>query len=238
MAARVPKRVSLTWTNDLGQSASITLDASIEEHHKQSSDVTEHPVEIGPNVSDFVRPQPFALEIQGVISNTPIVLPPASEMDGSRIVPVSVDGPPHTVGNTLGRPLPGFNFIAGQRVTSIPQRKAATIGFDPEFDRATKVYNLVMGLVTEGVLLTVVTAIATWENMVLQSADITRNAQVGDALDLNLSLRQVRLAEVDTVEVPVLPTTKKAKGNKPTKPASPAPEPEQESMLHSLFGDD
>jgi hypothetical protein len=233
---RKPQRVRLFWRNDIGQSATLTLDATLEEKHRQIVEVTSHPIEIGPNVSDFMRPEPFQLELQGVISNTPIVLPPVSEVDGARVVAVDIEGPPKTVGQVLGRPLPGVSFIANRPVTSMPRQTASVIGFDPEFDRVGTVYELLKGLSSNGTLITVILPITTWENMVLRSWEVTRNVRVGDSLELALGLQQVRIAKVNTVDVPAIPTAKVKKGNKPTKPAAAATPPEQESMLHSIFG--
>ncbi len=235
---RKPQRVRLMWSNDIGQAATLTLDATLEEKHRQTVEVTSHPIEIGPNVSDFTRPDPFMLELVGIVSNTPIVLPPVSEMDGVRVVPVNIEGQPPTVGQVLGRPLPGFNFLARKPVNSLPRPKASVIGFDPEFDRAGKVYELLQTLTANGTLITVVLRLATWENMVLRSWEVTRNKDVGDALEMNLALQQVKIAKVETVSVPAIPTSKTKKGGKPGKPKEPQPPPEQESILHSLFGDD
>jgi len=48
------------------------LDASLTERHTFDSEVTEYPVEDGGDVTDNVRPKPIVVEIDGLISDTPI----------------------------------------------------------------------------------------------------------------------------------------------------------------------
>lgn len=50
----------------------IVLDASVREVHNISGQVTEHPVERGIDIVDNYRVLPRGLEIEGVITNTPI----------------------------------------------------------------------------------------------------------------------------------------------------------------------
>lgn len=53
----------------------VTLDASVNEVHSAEVEVTDHPVEKGANVSDHKRSKPETIQIEGVISNTPIPKP-------------------------------------------------------------------------------------------------------------------------------------------------------------------
>lgn len=55
---------------------SYTIDASIREVHTFESDVTEFPVEQGSPIADNIRPKPITVQIEGIVSNTP--LPPIS----------------------------------------------------------------------------------------------------------------------------------------------------------------
>ncbi|HCU24079.1 MAG TPA: hypothetical protein DF383_03600 [Deltaproteobacteria bacterium] len=54
------------------QIGGITIDASIEEDHTLTCDITENPVESGANITDHVHLKPAELNIQGVISDTPL----------------------------------------------------------------------------------------------------------------------------------------------------------------------
>lgn len=51
----------------------VTLDASLNETHDKTNEVTQHPVEDGVVISDHIRRTPEKLKINGVITNHPIV---------------------------------------------------------------------------------------------------------------------------------------------------------------------
>ncbi len=61
----------------LAQIGVLTLDASLEETHTSASEVTEHPVEEGTNISDHIRRLPETLVINGVVTNHPLFLLPS-----------------------------------------------------------------------------------------------------------------------------------------------------------------
>lgn len=61
----------------LAQIGVLTLDASLEETHSSASEVTEHPVEEGTNISDHIRRLPETLEINGIVTNHPLFLLPS-----------------------------------------------------------------------------------------------------------------------------------------------------------------
>lgn len=51
----------------------IVFDASLSETHTESADVTQHPVEFGANITDHIRRQPAQVEINGLVTDHPIV---------------------------------------------------------------------------------------------------------------------------------------------------------------------
>ncbi|MDD5034859.1 MAG: hypothetical protein PHE55_08890 [Methylococcaceae bacterium] len=51
----------------------VMFDATLNETHSDTAEVTEHPVEFGADVSDNIRMMPATLELEGIVSSTPIV---------------------------------------------------------------------------------------------------------------------------------------------------------------------
>jgi hypothetical protein len=51
----------------------VQFDVSVSEKHSASVEVTGHPVEEGSEISDHIRALPETVEINGVVTNTPIV---------------------------------------------------------------------------------------------------------------------------------------------------------------------
>jgi hypothetical protein len=50
----------------------LELDASLSEEHTSDAEVTEHPVEVGADISDHKRKKPLQVKITGLVTNTPL----------------------------------------------------------------------------------------------------------------------------------------------------------------------
>lgn len=55
----------------------VTLDASVEEIHRKTNVVTDHPVEEGVNIVDHIRHLPDEITISGVVTDTPLYILPS-----------------------------------------------------------------------------------------------------------------------------------------------------------------
>src|SRR5687767_4349391 len=104
----MPRLVQIIWQGDTGQTFNIALDATTNETHEAPSTITDHAVEQGASISDHIRPEADRLTIEGVISNTPIVLPP-DHVDGARVIDVEVEG----VAPSIRVPLPIVGSLVG-----------------------------------------------------------------------------------------------------------------------------
>lgn len=62
----------------------VEFDASIQETHTGDVDVTAHPVELGADTTDHVRRKPRQLQLQGILSETPLVNPADVPLDSKR----------------------------------------------------------------------------------------------------------------------------------------------------------
>jgi hypothetical protein len=59
------------------------VDATLSEDHTFDADVTDHPVEQGANITDNVRPKPFTVAYDCIVSDTPIGPVALLRADGS-----------------------------------------------------------------------------------------------------------------------------------------------------------
>ena len=71
MTSSVDTPYQVVISSDASQ---IAFDATVSERHQSKLTVTEHPVEKGANVSDHARKEPDVIDINGIISNHPILL--------------------------------------------------------------------------------------------------------------------------------------------------------------------
>jgi len=66
------QRVTLTWESDANQV--ITFDAAITENHSSNTEVTDHPVESGVDITDHLKRLPDELSLVGVVTDDPLVV--------------------------------------------------------------------------------------------------------------------------------------------------------------------
>jgi hypothetical protein len=69
---RQSQTIALLFEDSKVSIGEIVLDAALEEAHTLQARATEHPVEIGSEVADHVHALPATLNLEGVISNTPL----------------------------------------------------------------------------------------------------------------------------------------------------------------------
>lgn len=230
------RRVQILWEEESGQSFHLTLDASVSEQHQLDSEVTDHPVESGVNFADNIRPLPDMLTLNGVISNTPIFLPPDFAEDANFEI-IKIKPPPATIGNTLGRVIPIAGALLSGVVLPIKGQEMQVLGFDTEFNRDVSCYNALRKIRDDGTLVSIVTTLHTYPSMALQGVQILRDAKSGSALVLTISAKQIRVGSTENVDVPAIPTSQVSTGRKV--PAPPKPEevpPDSESVASKLFG--
>lgn len=102
-------------------------------------------------------------------------------------------------------------------------RSAAT----PE--AAGTAYRDLLNLKENATLLTVVTGLRTYDNMVIESLDVPRDAKTGAVLRFTCSLKQIRTAVLQTAKI--VPTANSNKGKKATTPTTPE---QSSSILNDL----
>jgi len=178
----------------------VNLDCSVSERHSSDCDITEFPVEVGANISDNIRKKADSLEIKGVVTNTPLTFfsPPLVQYNA-----VDPNNPPEVVAS-----MQTFSPVRG------------TYSTDP--DRVNLAYDRLLQMMTDGEMVTVVTSLRTYENMVLKSMETERGNKTGRVLSCTLSLREIITVQTQLIfsAVPAgvgnLPEVPKGKVSKKT----------------------
>lgn len=151
----------------------VTLDASISEKHTKSNEVTKHPVETGKDVSDHIRHHGDRIEIEGVISNTPLFFLASLASSGG-------------------------TGLAGNLFSASPVRSDT----EHVTDRAKRADQAFSAAMDSGELLTVVTSIRTYKNMAMVDYAVTRDKDTGNILSFNIGLEEVVIVSTQTIDVP------------------------------------
>jgi hypothetical protein len=217
-----------------GPSQIIWFDATNVEGHGLSAEVTEHPVEDGPDITDHIRPQQDTFTMTAFVTNHPhhtvdqilAKLPRQANLvwgaqEGS-IKPLSIQytTAPFVPGlsnaiNAVGNALASGQGIQGQK-TFITQ----TLQFDNQFDNVSEVYEALKALKDDATLVEVVTSIRSYENMIVKDVKMERDSQTGDGARFVIEFKEIRVVTTATVPAPkeVSAQAKVDKGVKGSKP--------------------
>lgn len=164
--------LSIEWTIPAGTTEVLEFDAVTNEDHEQASDITEHSVEHGAAISDHARPQSKHLTIEAWVTNQPIEMRRYGA-NGVTLTPRATDGKP----------------------------QLTTLQASSEFDRVQTVDDVLQVLQNTPELLVIRTARRVYDNVVIERYKMTRDAESGLALHVQLDLRRVRIVETQTVPV-------------------------------------
>lgn len=222
--------VEIIFERASGEMASLAVDATLREMHEASARPTERQVEVGAAVSDHVRVNPDRFRMELHISNTP-VKPPKSLAEGATyevlgvnlLVPVWEDprtikgfgalgplSPSFSVGVSASDAGAGANLAAsfappiaqlggGVRQTTV---KANVMLGQPAVDRVTLAYDLLQRLVERAAIVSILTSLRTYHDMVLANLSAPRSAEDGDAITFSVDTQRIRFARSETVEAP------------------------------------
>jgi hypothetical protein len=178
----------------------ITADATVQETHSSEAEITEHPVEVGANITDHIRPKLKRLTIDGIISNTPIG--PTGELSDKL----------HTAALALGISLPSFP-------TSYDVDAIKTAAYTT---RAKASLEQLQRLVDAAQPIIIHTPLKDYPKMALESVTVVRDKTVSRGGIRFLAVcKEIRTVETLTTSAQLPSTVQPAKdiGTQSTKPA-------------------
>jgi len=164
MSANVPL-ISLLVTEPLydGTQDTITeipLDARVGSTYRFSAEITQYPVESGATITDHVHLRPDEIQLEGMVSDTPV------------------------------NELPTYLALRGDR-----QSQSAGLRSQSAFDALFTVWR-------DRLPLTVVTEYMVFDDMMIESLEIPRAPDRGEAIWFQLTLRKVVTVETLTATLP------------------------------------
>lgn len=173
-------RTLITWDDDAAinvTAGALEIDATSMLGFEDSAEITEHPVETGAAVADHIRPLNGTLMIEGVITNSPIVLP-STQMNGVTLQSGTAS-------------LPGGGAVTVQK-------------FSAPFDRVKACDEVLTGLIRRGVRVTVTTDFRTTESLAIARHKAEKNGETGDSVKITMEFKKVRIATTARAPVPAV----------------------------------
>lgn len=101
----------------------LELDAALSETQTFESEVSEHPVEVGANVVDHIRPKPVVLRVDGVVTNTPTT--PVQVRRAANDAGVSLDAPQYVAGRAQAALAFLLDLRDNPRLVTVTTKRAA-----------------------------------------------------------------------------------------------------------------
>lgn len=199
----------------------LELDASPARTTTISAQVTEHPVEKGPSITDYIRPMPKRLTMECFVTNTPLGDPPVLSSMGSAIQTEEKK-------EEIFYPT-GFAAIRGPRPISW-----AALGYTDKFDRVHEAYGQLVDAILGGSLFSISTSLGFYESMAASSMTVSETTNAAEALQFSIEFQEVRIVETQTVAVP----TRKAVVKTGPKAAKAATEAQKKKMSQSFLSAD
>lgn len=149
------------------------VDAVLLEQYNMSSVVTEHPVDIGADISDNIVRQPIGYVIQGVVTDTPMGLTQALQQIGA------------TANSVL-------NFLKENVLGAEPDTEATS--------RSMAAFQALVALWSEGRLFDIQTGMGLYKNMAILDIQVSVDEKTAGHLLFTARLRQINRVAVLTTE--------------------------------------
>lgn len=184
---------------NLSSTEIIEFDASVREEHIAEVEVTEHPVESGIAVTDHARPKPLEITIEGVITNTPLNRQQTLSTTGRGVRQV-------------------MTTVRGNQISELLDTSTLSDAVQGQPGRAENAYKKLCDLRDNPQIVVVVTALKTYQNMIMTSLRVPRDAETGDILRFEARFKEVRQVTNATTVVATKQEKAKPKVKKGSKP--------------------
>lgn len=174
----------------------IVLDVVTEEEPTYEADVTEHPVEDGPEISDHIQLKNPTLRLKGTISATPLDL--ATSIGNLVSTGLGILTSSQTRANFFNA---GIQQAAGAIGASLLQGAALNPSSLISGSADAMARSIFMSAYERKARFDVVTKRVRYPNMVIESMSFPRDKDTGQQLIFELHLKQVRIVSSQVVKI-------------------------------------
>lgn len=163
----------------------LVLDACTSQTHQFDSDISQHPVEDGADITDHIRPQVDQLSFEAIISDTPLSV--NSQLRGLATL----------AGAKLGQ-------LAGGTLGSLGGALAAgALGgiVNTDKNRVKSAFEFLIDLRDKRIPFTIVTGLRVYTDMVFTSLTFPRDPNTGGKLVFSAQCQKVRIVQSQIVTI-------------------------------------
>jgi hypothetical protein len=192
----------------------LTVDATLTEQHTGTVELTRYPVESGISPTDHARVAPEKVQVDGIISNTPV--------------------------GTNEQTAQGLEAIDRTKF-ALKQDVSGGAGSPGAGGYALRQLAVLLAFKNDRAALAVSGPLRKYKSMILTSLSYTRDAKVGDALKFSATFEEVRFVTNSTTQLAAVPTKVPTKSTKSPPPnqgkqnATPATPEQTRSVAKGIF---
>lgn len=215
----------------LDRSNTFIIDASISELYTHEAELSDDAVERGLNVTDHYNPKPVVVTMKMLHSEYPIGL---DSLASGLATSAGQFASKNFLQNSIGQEAGG--------VAAGAAGAPALLGLvNKKSDARTRVattYELFSALIEAKAVITVVTGLKEYKDMMIKSMVVSRDKSSGQALDFTVTLQRVRFVDSKTLKLPKIKnksTNNRASGKTDAGKES-GKEIKPESALHRAGG--
>ncbi len=165
-------------TSQSGEKTIFTIDCTVSETHSRESPATEFEIENGDTITDHITVKPYALELQGIISDTPLdqLALEAITTAASAILPAA------------GIVAAGAGFALSSALSKSKRPSVAAFAQLLQLQATRQPFD-------------VVTSLSRFPTMWIKSLSIPRDASTSQTLQFHLQLVQLLIVTPQTVNI-------------------------------------
>lgn len=198
----------LEWKDDAGQAHRLYPNVMTSETISLESDVTEHPVEVGADITDNISPKPASLTLELFFTDT--VTRPDIYEERPDVLEQTLDVPEvpplgllTTVTSTTNL-INALGSAIGDLLGNTKKTYVATYYSEPAKRRILEAKDIIEDLRTKGTLITAFTSVGVYEEMIVQVATVVVDSTTGNGGRISLNLKRIRFAQSDvTIALPI-----------------------------------
>lgn len=197
----------LSWGKGPLNAVVVKFDAVSIVEHEQGSTVTSHPVEVGSDITDHVRPNRPRVTITGYVSNTPLFSTSVTVSRGAVSLPAGVYRPVALGKSPVPPRVPVFLGLGDAISNAIRPRSGPThvdcLVFESESSRIREMMEALTEAQAKKELVSVSDEVSDYENMIIESVTASRTAEGGNGAVFTLSLQQISFVSTSIVDAPI-----------------------------------
>ncbi len=169
----------------------MEIDAVMTETHTMTAQISENEIEDDGTLVDNYKIMPKKVQLNCIISDVPISLEDSL-----------LNAPTSFLSSRLG----GLGTLAAQAGLGILSQELLKKSKSRQHDNLKKIEEFMENRAR----LTVSTGLKIYQNMMIENVSFPKNAKIGDSLQFDISLKEVRIVESKTVALPEVKTKGKS----------------------------